>query len=85
MGSSSGQSETNAFSSEIGDKTIEDFSMEDEIIHSWKRKKGQWDIGRLFQPEWVSKFPFIEPILPANEKETSREVKCIVCSWKLPR
>jgi hypothetical protein len=83
MGSSSGQSETNVFSSEIGDKTIEDFSMEDEIIHSRKRKKGQWVIGRLFQPEWVSKFPFIEPILPANEKETSREVKCIVCSWKL--
>ena len=27
--------------------------------------------------------PFIEPIPPANENETSREVKCISCSWKL--
>ena len=33
--------------------------------------------------EWASKFCFIEPIPPINEKDASREVKCIVCSWKL--
>jgi hypothetical protein len=69
IGSSSDQSEINAFSPEIGNKNVESFSLEDDTIHSRKRKKGQWDIGRLFQPEWVSKFPFIEPIPPTNEKE----------------
>ena len=31
----------------------------------------------------ASKFPFIEPITPINEKEVPWEFKCIVCSWKL--
>ena len=50
---------------------------------SRKRKKDQWDAGRQFQSEWASRFPFIEPITSINENEVAREVKCIVCSWKL--
>ena len=81
--SSSDQSETNAFSYEIGSSNVEYFSLQGDTVHSWKRKKGQCDIGRKFKFDWVSRFPFIEPIRPANENETSWEVKCISCSWKL--
>lgn len=81
--SSSDQSEANAFSSEIGSSNVEDFSLQGDIDHSLKRKKGRWDFGRQFQSDWVSRFPFIEPIPPTNKNETSREVKCISCSWKL--
>ena len=52
-------------------------------MRSWKRKKGQWDIGIKFKFDWVSRYPFIEPIPPTNENEASREVKCISCTWKL--
>jgi len=83
--SSSDQSETNALSSEINNSNIENFSLEGDKVHSRKRKKGQWDIGRQFQSDWVSKFPYIEPIPPENENETSGEVKCSSCSWKLGR
>jgi hypothetical protein len=85
IGSSSDQIEMNAISPEIDNNNVEGFSLEGNTNHSQsqKRKKGQWDIGRQFQSEWVSKFPFIEPIPPTNEKEASREVRCIICSWKL--
>eukprot|EP01018_Ginkgo_biloba_P008393 Gb_25811 [translate_table: standard] len=54
------------------------FPLDDEPINSRKRKKGQWDIGRCFQPDWVSKFPFIELVPSENEKNTSKEVRwCI--------
>ena len=33
--------------------------------------------------DWVSRYPFIEPIPLEKENETSREVKYISCSWKL--
>jgi hypothetical protein len=42
--------------------------LEKNTTNSWKRQKGQWDIGKEFQPHWVSKFSFIEPIPPKNEK-----------------
>ena len=71
IGSSSDQGEINASSGEIGDKNAEYFSLEGDTIRSQKRKKGQWDIGRHFQLDWISTYPFIEPIPPTNEKETS--------------
>jgi hypothetical protein len=80
IGSSSDQSEINAFSQETSDKNVEVCSLESDKIHSWIKKKGQWDIGRQFLLDWVSKIPFIEPIPPTNEIETSREVICIICS-----
>jgi hypothetical protein len=46
IGSSSDQGEINAVSTEIGDENVKDFSLEGDTIHSWKRKKGQWTIGR---------------------------------------
>ena len=52
-------------------------------MHSQKRKKGQWEIGRKLKFDWVSRYSFIEPIPPTNENDTPREVKCISCSWKL--
>ena len=85
MGSSSEQSEINAIQPKIGNDNVESVPLGRSTNHSLsqKRKKGQLDIGRQLQPEWASKFPFIEPITPIKEKEASREVKCIVCSWKL--
>ena len=83
IGSSSDEGEINVSLGEIGDKNVEYVSLEGDTIHSQKRKKGQWDIGRHFQPDWISTYPFIEPIPPTNENEPSREVKCISCSWKL--
>jgi hypothetical protein len=82
-GSSSDQIEM--LSPKVDNNNVEGFSLEGNTNHSqsWKRKKGQWDIGRQFQSDWVSKFPFSEPIPPTNEKEASREVRCIICSWKL--
>jgi hypothetical protein len=65
------QGEINAFSLEIGNKNVEGFSLEEDTIHSQKRKRVQWDIRRNFQPEWVSKFPFIEPIPPKNKNDSS--------------
>ena len=81
--SSNDQSETNAFSSEIGSSNVEYFSLQGDTMHSWKMKKGQWDIRIKFKFDRVSRYPFIEPIPPANENETSRDFKCISCSWKL--
>ena len=81
--SSSDQSETNAFASKIGRSNVEYFSLQGDIVHSWKRKKGQWDIGRKFKFDWVSRYPFIEPIPTANDNETWGEVKFISCSWNL--
>ena len=51
---------------------------------SYKRKKGQWVVGRNFQPNWVSRFPFIEPLSPIVQtgSKVVREAKCLVCSWK---
>ena len=69
--SSSDQSETNAFPSEIGSSNVEYFPLQGDIVHSWKRKKGQWDARRKFKVDWVSRYPCIEPIPPANENETS--------------
>ena len=51
--SSYDQSETNAFPSEIGSSNVED--VQGDIVHSQKRKKGQWDIGRKFKFDWVSR------------------------------
>jgi hypothetical protein len=56
--------------------------LEKNTTNSRKRQKGQWDIGRGFQPDWVSKFPFIDPLPPKNEKEKT-QVICNICSWKL--
>ena len=70
--SSNDQSETNSFPSEIGSSNVEDFSLQGDTVHSWKRKKGQWDIGRKFKFDWVSRYPFIEPKPPTNENKTSR-------------
>jgi hypothetical protein len=56
--------------------------LEKNTTNSRKIKKGQWDIGRGFQPDWVSKFPFIDPLPPKNEKEKPK-VRCNICSWKL--
>jgi len=54
---------------------------------SSKRKKGQWVVGRKFQPNWVSHFPFIEPLSPIVQtgSKVVREAKCLVCSWKQGR
>ena len=67
--SSKDKSETNEFASEIGSSNVEDFSLQGATVHSWKRKKGQWDIGRKFKFDWVSRYPFIEPIPIENENE----------------
>ena len=85
MGPSSEQSKIYAIQQEIGNDNVEYFSLGGNSNHSQPRKtkKGQWDIGIQFQSEWESKFPFIQPISPINENDASREVKCIVCSWKL--
>ena len=69
--SSNDHNETNTFSSEIGSSNVEYFSLQGDIVHSRKRKKGQWDVGRKFKFNWVSRYPFIEPIPLANENETS--------------
>ena len=81
--SSNDQSETNAFPSEIGSSNVEYFSFQGDTMHSQKRKKGQWDVGRKFKVDWISRYPFIEPIPLTNENKASQEVKCISCSWKL--
>ena len=81
--SSSDQSETNAFSYEIGSSNVEYFSLQGDTVHSWKRKRGQWGIGRKFKFDWVSRYPFIEPIPTTTHNETWGEVKRISCSWKL--
>ncbi|KAH7428771.1 hypothetical protein KP509_09G016700 [Ceratopteris richardii] len=47
-----------------------------------KRGKGQWDIGRTFKIDWITKFPFIEPLLIEGEEEP-KFATCIPCSWKL--
>ena len=57
--------------------------MQGDTVHSLKRKKVQWDIGRKFKFDWLLRYPFIEPISPTNENDTSQEVKFISCSWKL--
>jgi hypothetical protein len=80
--SSGDQSEINAFSPEIGSINVENISLEKNTTNSRKRQKGQWDIGRGFQPDWVSKFPFIDPLPPKNEKEKPKVI-CNICSWKL--
>ena len=38
--SSSDQSETNAFPSKIGSLNVEDFSLQGDTMHSWKKEKG---------------------------------------------
>ena len=50
--SSSYQSETNSFPSEIGSSDVEYFSLQGDTVHSWKREKGQWDVllPQLFSP-----------------------------------
>ena len=64
--SSNDQSETNAFPSEISSSNVEYFSLQGDTEHSRKRKKGQWDVRRKFKVDWVSRYPCIEPIPPAN-------------------
>ena len=56
--------------------------MEGDTNHSRKRKKGQLTVGRKFQDDWVSSFPFIEEIRPTKVNVVLRKVRCIVCSWK---
>jgi len=80
IGSASDQGEINAVSTEINDENVKDISLEGDTNHSRKRKKGQWTIGRKFQDDWLSSFPFIEEIPSTNED--LREVKCLACSWK---
>jgi hypothetical protein len=80
--SSGDQSEINAFSPEIGSTNVKNISLEKNTTNSQKIQKGQWDIGRGFQPDWVSKFPFIHLLPPKNEKEKPK-VKCNICSWIL--
>ena len=80
IGSSSDQGEINAVSTEISDENVKYFSLEGDTSHSRKRRKRKWTVGRKFQDDWVSSFPFIEEIFPTNED--LREVKFIVCSWK---
>jgi hypothetical protein len=58
--SSGDQSKINSFSPEIGSTNVKNISLEKNTTNSQKRQKGQWDIGRGFQPYWVSKFRFIE-------------------------
>ena len=69
--SSSDQSGENAFPFEIGSSNVEYFSLQGDTVHSQKRKKGQWDIRRKFQFDWVLRYPFIEPIPLTNENENS--------------
>ena len=45
--SSNDQSKKNVFPPEIGSSNVEDFSLQGDTVHSPKRKKGQWDIGRI--------------------------------------
>ena len=66
--------ETNAFPSEIGSSNVEYFSLQGDTVNSWKRKKGQWDVGRKFKVDWVSKYPCIEPIPPANEMRSHEKL-----------
>ena len=54
--SSSDQSEINSFPFEIGSSNVEYFSLQGDTMHSRKRKKGQWDIGRKFKVNWVSRY-----------------------------
>jgi len=82
IGSSSDQGEINTVSIEIGDENVKDFSLEGDTIHSRKSKRVQWTIGRQFQENWVSSFPFVEEIPPTNENEVFRQVICNACSWK---
>jgi hypothetical protein len=56
--------------------------LENNTTNLRKIQKGQWYIGRGFQPDWVLKFPFIEPLPPKNEKE-KQKFRCTICSWKL--
>ena len=61
---------TPSLSSSLGDSCGEknDLTGEDKLNEgssskgSSKRKKGQWVVGRNFQPNWVSRLPFIEPL-----------------------
>jgi len=82
IGALSDQGEINVVSIEIGDENVKDFSLEGDRIHSQKRKRGQWTIGRRFQENWVSSFPFIEEIPPTNENEFFQKFKSILCSCK---
>ena len=82
IGSSSDQGVINAVSTEISVENVKDFSLDSDTNHSRKRKKDQWTVGRQFQDDWVSSFPFVEEIPPTNVNEDLREVRCIVCSWK---
>ena len=59
IGFSRDHSEINSSSGEIGDKNVKHFSLEGDTFLSRKRKKGQWDVGKQFQPDWVSTHPFI--------------------------
>ena len=57
--SSSDQSETHAFPFEIGSSNVEYFSLQGDTVHSRKRKKGQWHIGRKFKVDWVSRYSVV--------------------------
>ena len=59
MHSSSDQSETNAFSFEIGSSNVEYFSLQGDTVHSRKRKKCQWDTWRKFKVDWVSRYSVV--------------------------
>ena len=85
IGSSSGQGEINAVSTEIGDENVKDFSLESDTIHSRKRKRGQWAIGRRFQENWVSSFPFIEKYLLQMRTRFSDKLDVFCVVGKLKR
>lgn len=65
---------------EIGDEDVEGISIRDDTTHSWKRRKGQWDIGRNIQEDWVLRFTYIQKGPPKNKNESSLELRCNVCS-----
>lgn len=45
----------------------------------------EWDMTSNFQIDWVSNYPFIEPVKNANKDEPPTKCKCKICSWKYKR
>ena len=85
IGSPSDQGEINAVSTKIVDENVKDFSLEGDTIHLWKRKKDQWTIGRRFQENWVSSFPFIEEYLLQMRTRISDKLYVVRVDGKLER
>jgi hypothetical protein len=58
-------------------KNVEGFSLEGDTIHSQKRKKGQWDIGRLFQPKWSQNFHLLNQYLQQMRKRLHKKLDAL--------